>query len=497
MKPVTRTLLVVCLAILSACASLQPDHTAKSELSTSGLPITEHCDHWLSSLARAIESYTFFDPTLVRIQNNLILRSNRLLASYNLAQLPDEARQQWFEHSFDLGAKATEREFLRLPHEVQSRFLEASPIPGMSSIKPSLTLCFQHLALPELKPEDYAVPDSYSTWLRVAGLYSLTSRLALSSIAEYHRAMTELYHKGQSTSFTKANLYLPPQPSSSPLDTSIEIDSLGWPRLSHEQQQHLLYAHAPRLLVEYDSEADLVGSAQLIRSDPPKIKIDGNTPVIYTFISYTRWHDKVLVQLNYAFWFSARPPQSNLDLYAGDLDGVIWRVTLDDSLRPVLYDSIHQCGCYHKLYLPQATHVDLASFTDEKPLAFKLRQNPTGATSLTVKLNAKEHYVIDVATSVPVTQITDLQQRPYQLQPYNNLLSLPLVGGQGRDSLFGEDGIIEQSDRLERFFLWPLGVPAAGSMRQRGLHAIAFIGRRHFDEPFLLETFKLSVDYPE
>ena len=45
------------------------------------------------------------------------------------------------------------------------------------------------------------------------------------------------------------------------------------------------------------------------------------------------------------------------------------------------------------------------------------------------------------------------------------------------------------SVRKERFFLWPMGVPYAGAMRQWGHHAVAFVGKRYFDDPFLLNKF--------
>jgi hypothetical protein len=34
-----------------------------------------------------------------------------------------------------------------------------------------------------------------------------------------------------------------------------------------------------------------------------------------------------------------------------------------------------------------------------------------------------------------------------------------------------------------------MGVASAGAMRQWGGHATAFIGRRHFDDPFLFDKF--------
>jgi hypothetical protein len=32
-----------------------------------------------------------------------------------------------------------------------------------------------------------------------------------------------------------------------------------------------------------------------------------------------------------------------------------------------------------------------------------------------------------------------------------------------------------------------MGIPHPGEMRQWGHHATAFVGRRHFDDPYLLE----------
>jgi hypothetical protein len=45
------------------------------------------------------------------------------------------------------------------------------------------------------------------------------------------------------------------------------------------------------------------------------------------------------------------------------------------------------------------------------------------------------------------------------------------------------------SERGERWLFWPMGVPEPGAMRQWGRHATAFVGRRHFDDPWLLERY--------
>ncbi|MNC92616.1 hypothetical protein D3C83_90760 [compost metagenome] len=45
------------------------------------------------------------------------------------------------------------------------------------------------------------------------------------------------------------------------------------------------------------------------------------------------------------------------------------------------------------------------------------------------------------------------------------------------------------TERGERWLFWPMGVPEPGAMRQWGRHATAFVGRRHFDDPGLLERY--------
>jgi hypothetical protein len=69
--------------------------------------------------------------------------------------------------------------------------------------------------------------------------------------------------------------------------------------------------------------------------------------------AYTRYADRVLLQLVYTIWFPERPARGEVDFLAGRLDGLIWRVTLSPDGEPLVYDSIHPCGCYH-LFFPRS-----------------------------------------------------------------------------------------------------------------------------------------------
>jgi len=72
------------------------------------------------------------------------------------------------------------------------------------------------------------------------------------------------------------------------------------------------------------------------------------------------------------------------------------------------------------------------------------------------------------------------------VRDYTALYALSTANGNRR-SLFGPEGSVPGSARAERWLLWPMGVPSPGAMRERGRHATAFVGRRHFDDADLLD----------
>ena len=79
-------------------------------------------------------------------------------------------------------------------------------------------------------------------------------------------------------------------------------------------------------------------------------QVDTGAPVVYRRLAYTRFQGRTLMQLVYTAWFPERPPESLYDILAGQLDGLVFRVTLDTDGRPLAYDTIHPCGCYHMFF---------------------------------------------------------------------------------------------------------------------------------------------------
>jgi len=443
----------------------------------------------LTDLDRAIQFETHFDPTLRRIDGWPLLRTNRFIASFSYDDLQADAQAAWLDHAFDLGRKAYVTEFARL---TQSTRLALEARHGFDDLAMQLTSCFARSPAPEALPASaYRVPDSYSSAARVLGLYPVTALVASGFIARYRQEMTMRYLAGRATRFDRQIVYEGPDATSSskPLPLPLPTDRLGVPQLSNEEWDALFRRFAPQVIVEQRSDADRIGTP--VRDPEDRIQIDPARPTVFTFPSYTRLDSRNLLQLNYALWFPERPPERRLDLYAGELSGVLWRVTLDHELRPVLYDSIHQCGCYHKLFLPAGSRIDLEGINGERPLVFALSPNLSDDRGLRLRLAGGTHYIIDVAEAFPAT-IAEC----YVLEDYAFQLQLPGAGtgAESAQSLFGPTGVVQQSRRPERFLFWPLGVSSAGAMRQHGLHAIAFVGRRHFDDPDLLMTLGFAFD---
>jgi hypothetical protein len=253
------------------------------------------------------------------------------------------------------------------------------------------------------------------------------------------------------------------------------------PQLTSSQLQQLLAHFAPVWEIDTRNDTDKVGAVGLEGENQPKIDI--NQPTAYVAHRYARWHGKVLLQLIYQIWLPAREKTGLLDLYGGSLDSVIWRVTLSPEGAPIAFDSIHGCGCYYLLFPSQGYRAISPKDEAEPVLSPKRITAIPSGQRLLLRLQSRTHYLQQVSF---VDESAETATRGYAYQDLDQLRSLQMPDGANR-SLYAENGLVDASARTERYLLWPYGIASPGAMRQWGTHAIAFIGRRHFDDPFLLE----------
>jgi hypothetical protein len=335
------------------------------------------------------------------------------------------------------------------------------------------------------------VPDNYTDIFRVMGFYPLTSiavvfgfnRWKDRNLTSFQRPVSALKTVGRVGYAAPAANSPPPRPGvvaallRGPADNPLNIS-----RPSASRFRRLAAAFAPIFAVDVAGKFDRIGSPVLVRDGAPRI--DETAKQVFVQQSWAIIDGEPHLQISYLVWFSERPPTGSLDILSGKLDGLIWRVTLALDGRPLLYDSIHPCGCYHLFFpappmRPRDHPVDDPREGTVVPAAAPVL-GP--GRRMVLHISSGDHYLRGLSVSNGMTATPTR----YQLVPMDQLRSLPAPDG-GRRSLYGRDGIIAGTERSERWILWPMGIPSPGAMRQWGTHATAFVGRRHFDDPYLID----------
>ena len=156
-----------------------------------------------------------------------------------------------------------------------------------------------------------------------------------------------------------------------------------------------------------------------------------------------------------------------------------------------MYETVHNCGCYHKFYPTDRLQILKKSAYAEKPLVLKAPAADPDSVRMVVALETRTHYVKSLYTLPRQLKTAAVS---YSFAGYDQLRSLTYSGHERR-SFFGEDSIVNGSERLERYLLWPTGVLSPGAMRQWGRHSVAFVGKRHFDDPDLIEKIFQRPEY--
>jgi hypothetical protein len=335
------------------------------------------------------------------------------------------------------------------------------------------------------------VPDEYLALPRVLGLYPVTSLFVSSGVRNWHAEARQAFSIHPPAGWRTIR-YVPEKSSELPdvaqIVASVKRDTLGIPTYSSSALESLFRIYAPVWEVQTEAEYDRIGSP--LWTSKGELDIDTRLPLTYTLLSFTRFDKQILTQLNYIIWFPARPKEHALDIYGGLLDGLNYRVTLNRHGEPLLYETIHNCGCYYSAHPTRRLKVREKIDYAEPPLVLQAPELAPVDERMTVAMETRTHYVRHL---YPSARRSHPEAIAYSLAGYGALRSLPDPQG-GRRSMFGPDSLAPGSERLERFILWPTGVVSPGAMRQWGRHAVAFVGERHFDDPDFMDKIFVEND---
>lgn len=485
-----RFLLICSLAIASQGCST---HKPQVELASSNED--RACQAWLERINSELQEHGLNDPGTVSLSGFPQLRFNRFLASMTDRLTSNEAYAEWLELSRQLDFKGKMLEIENLPAPLRQQLIAMKPLPaGLNQTvencgKRLNTLSFNNANHKNLL-KHITLPDAYQSWKRVVGIYPLARLIAAIGIKNLHRELNAsfnlpghaLQQQGELIRYNPpVNKLLTPEEITAIFKAATH-NSLGVPSLSSSGLRKLTEQYAPIWEIETGNDNDKIGTVRLNTAFQPLI--DTKQATVYSTHAYSHWHGQILLQLIYQIWLPAREKTGVFDLYGGSLDSLIWRVTLSPQGMPIAYDSIHGCGCYYLLLPAKGFRAIAPKDGAEAVLSPKSLSASPFNQRLLLRLQRRTHYLQQVSiVDDPRWANASLN---YGFEDLDQLRSLATPNGS-KQSMFGLDGVIAVSKRAERFFLWPFGVASPGAMRQWGTHAIAFSGRRHFDDPFLLE----------
>ena len=432
----------------------------------------------------AVAAAQVADAQSQRIRGFPYLRVNRLLASY----APDDMAPS----EFDAWAAAL------AALDEDARNVELENLPATTELyvdKDTLAACREALLNQDLADartrsrlsEQARTVASYSGAKRVLGLYPLTSiamrfgvgRLNKDTAARFRLPLAELPVEGALVRFEAAQSasVLTADEVAVMLHTTSE-NELNIASPNERQLAQLFQTFAPVWEIDVSTDDDRIGRPSWVSG---QLSVDVAQPTMYTLVSHTRLAGEIALQLNYVVWFPARPLRNGIDLLGGVLDGITWRVTLAGDGRPIFYDAMHNCGCYYMAFPTGRVQQKAKQSGFDEPIAVPQRVDD-GDGPLVIRLQTGSHYLSRVYRGADTSNRARVALK---WSDYDELRSLP--GTDGRRSLFASDGLVTGSERGERWLFWPMGIAEPGAMRQWGNHAIAFVGKRHFDDPDLID----------
>lgn len=458
---------------------------------------TRHCFALYQSLNKVAEATETVDARHARVPGMPFLRTSRFWASFDPHSMDSAAYRAWLRHQNVLAVEGLTLEWLRLREDRRRALVPALP-DSRKAVEQTLTACGNQL-VNELSVQprlaQIKVKDHYQTWKRWLGVYPLMAAPFYRGVVKEHdelsQRQTQFAEQMPVTTTGDWHFFGGQRDDPTPTDgltllSQRPVDPLGIPIVDSTTQRQLLDAFRPTIAIQMGN-ARLAGNDRPIRlslNEEGQLQNDPSRPTLYTDLSLGRYRDQTTIQLTYSVWFSERRSEGALDLLAGRYNGVTWRVHLLPSGAVIGFDKMHLCGCWYQFFPAMGfkPRPDLP-FTQE-PLHLGDSVDPRARQTLWLASNT--HHLLGVSAGPEIAS-----GERWEFLPYDSLRAISRAGTDRHVSPFDEEGLLPESERLERWVFWPMGIRSPGALRLFGTHATAFIGRRHFDDPGLLDELGL------
>jgi hypothetical protein len=472
--------------LASGCASLSAQRVIQSwERPADCLDLFDRLD-------QVVQAGGALDAATAHVPGFPYLRANRFLAGLGRNLKGEAEKRQWVRRMQELDLQARKIEIENLPPAAFVSLSGREETPGeRERFHSRVASCSSRLIEQDMAREDFystldglpAVPDEYSSLLRVAGLYPLTA-IPVAIVTGYVQRKAEGWFAGDPgslpregelrTFFPAEGIFLEEKEIEKKVSDSRKNPQGIFPTQGMALDE-LARHFAPVFVQDVAAPYDFPGRV-FWKNDRPEA--DSSRPAVYYYFSQAYLREEPVLQINYVVWYSAREGKRAPWIERGHLDGLTVRVSLDGKGKPFMIDVINNCGCYH-FFVPDQGRVrgKIVQPSGLDPFVPQWLPRLPSGERFGFRVNSGWHQVERV---LPVGKTPG--SISYELVPYGELESLPREEGR-RESLFDSQGIAKGTGRIEPFIFFPMGIPRVGSMRQRGHHAVEFIGRVHFDDP--------------
>ena len=424
------------------------------------------------------------------------LRADRFLVTLKDRLMNDAQWNQWVRLMQQLDIEARKTEIQTLPQAEVEKLAAAFGFFPDRGILWDKTISFSDklLAHDRLRPDFYKVlqvtvqdSDEYSSLMRIFGLYPLASipvaivtHRVFGEIAEWHRLPADaLQQLGTLTAFGPDEALEFSRMTVQEILERSRQNPLAIPLPSAADRKTLLAIFAPVIVQDLAADYDRPGEMEW---GEKQLAVNPLRPEAYYYFTHAYLKNEPVLQINYVIWYPARGGSNAPLIERGPIDGLTLRVSLANSGMPFMVDMMNNCGCYH-FFIPRRGQVLKIRPSPLAIDAFVPTWLPDGfpQNRLKVRVISGWHQVANIDARRMLHDFT-----PYHLVPYQQLEMLKKIDGH-YESMFNARGIGKHTQRIESDIFIPMGIPQVGRMRQRGHHAIKFVGRAHFDDPHLFD----------
>jgi len=223
--------------------------------------------------------------------------------------------------------------------------------------------------------------------------------------------------------------------------------------LTQTEEQTLLSRHLPVFIIEKQNKSyNKIGTpkAELTGKGEERIYVDDQEATIFTEERKFNTAKGTYTNLVYRIHFPATPyGLFPFQIGAGKNVGLIIIITLNNTKQPVLYTSVHTCGCY-LAFIP-TTYLPTSAYPPEWPekaqvvykeilpaLLNPKNENMSNST-LTILIRDASHRIKDVWLSEP-SMLKDFATSPTKILPLTSLENLPLNGSMQNTSFYETSG---------------------------------------------------------